>query len=205
MFFELDLLVFIAALSVAAFTPGPGLAAIVAIVLAEGARRTIWFCVGVIAGDLAWLTLSLSGLALIAQKIPLVFVAIKWAGVSYLVYLAVKVWRSPPRTLNSFDQPPKKDVTSRVLAGFSITMGNPKAMLFYMAILPSIMSPERMSIPMALSLCLAVIAVLAIVFTVYVLAAEKARRTMSNNKSIQKFNRITATAFGGAAVWIASR
>ncbi|MCP4378197.1 MAG: LysE family transporter, partial [bacterium] len=94
MIFEWDFLVFVAALSVAAFSPGPGLAAIVATVLAGGARRAVWFCVGVVFGDLTWLLLSLSGLALIAQQIPVIFVAIKWAGVTYLVYLAVKIWRT---------------------------------------------------------------------------------------------------------------
>ena len=59
--FGWDFLVFAGALSVAAFSPGPGLAAIVATVLAKGARSTIWFCVGVILGDLVWLSLSLGG------------------------------------------------------------------------------------------------------------------------------------------------
>ncbi len=205
MFFEWDFLVFVAALSVAAFSPGPGLAAIVATVLAGGARRAVWFCVGVVFGDLTWLLLSLSGLALIAQQIPVIFVAIKWAGVTYLVYLAVKIWRTSPVAPEGIMHSRPKSVSARVLAGYSITMGNPKAMLFYLALLPSLMSPERISIAMALSLCLAVIAVLATVFAVYILAAEKARRAMTSNQSVQKFNRITATALGGAAVWIATR
>lgn len=50
-----DYLVFVAALSVAAFSPGPGLAAIVATVLAQRARKTVWFCLGIIIGDLVWL------------------------------------------------------------------------------------------------------------------------------------------------------
>jgi threonine/homoserine/homoserine lactone efflux protein len=39
----------------------------------------------VIAGELAWLMLSLSGLALIAQQVPFVFIGIKWAGMAYLI------------------------------------------------------------------------------------------------------------------------
>ena len=77
MLFEWDLLVFAAALGLAASTPGPGLAAIVTTVLAKGVRPAIWFCTGVIAGDLFWLLLSLSGLALITQQFPVIFIAIK--------------------------------------------------------------------------------------------------------------------------------
>jgi threonine/homoserine/homoserine lactone efflux protein len=205
MFLEWDLLVFVAALSVAAFSPGPGLAATVATVLARGARVAVWFCVGVIAGDLAWLALSLSGLALIAQKIPIVFVAIKWAGIAYLIYIAAKIWRSSPDATNTISQPREKSVATRVLAGFSITMGNPKAMLFYIALLPSLVSPERISIPMVMSLFLAVIAVLTTVFVIYVFAAEKTRSVMTSNQSVQTFNRVTATALGGAAIWIGTK
>lgn len=205
MLFEWDFLVFVAVFGVAAFTPGPGFAAIVATVLAGGARRAVWFCVGMIMGDLAWLTLSLSGLALITQQIPVIFVAIKWAGVAYLIYLAVKIWRSSPLTDCSVIKLPQTSVVTRVFAGFSVTMGNPKAMLFYLALLPGIMSPERISAAMVLSLFLAVIVILASVFTIYTLAAEKARHAMTNNQSRGYFNRVTATALGGAAVWIATR
>lgn len=204
MLFEWDFLVFVAALGVAALSPGPGLAAIVATVLAWGARKTVWFCVGVIAGDLAWLSLSLSGLALVAQQIPMVFVVIKWAGVIYLIYLAWKIWRSSPKVHQTTEQTQEKSAAARVLAGFAVTMGNPKAMLFYMALLPSLVSLERISIPMVLSLFLAVVAVLATVFAIYMFAAENARRTMTSTQAVQKFNRMTATALGSAAVWIAS-
>lgn len=205
MLFDWDFLVFLAAFSVAVFTPGPGLAAMVATVLAGGARRAIWFCVGMIGGDLTWLALSLSGLALIASQIPIVFTAIKWAGVAYLVYLALKIWRSSPLVDNRVTQPRQKNAVARILAGYSVTMGNPKAMLFYLALLPNLMDPQRISIAMVLSLCMAVIIILALAFTTYALAAEKARRAMNSNQSLQKLNRITATALGGTALWIATR
>jgi threonine/homoserine/homoserine lactone efflux protein len=203
--FAWDLLVFTAALAVAAFSPGPGLAAIIAATLASGARRVVWFCAGVIAGDLAWLALSLSGLALIAQKIPVVFLAIKWAGVVYLAWLAVKIWRSSPDPAKIKAKAPDRSPWARVLAGFSITMGNPKAMLFYLALLPSIITPEALTLPMVLSLCLSVVLVLATVFLIYVSAAEKARSAMTSSRAVKRFNRATAAALGGAAAWIASR
>lgn len=68
--FDWNFIVFVGALSIAAFSPGPGLAVLIATVLANGARKSVWFYVGIILGDLVWLTLSLSGLALIAQQVP---------------------------------------------------------------------------------------------------------------------------------------
>ena len=201
---EWDFWVFVAALSMAAVTPGPGLAALVATVLAGGARRAIWFCAGIIAGDLVWLALSLSGLALVAQKLPFVFLTIKWGGVAYLSYLAWRIWRAPVGAGGAVAQPREQRAVARALAGFSVTMGNPKAMLFYLALLPNIVSPEHLSAPLILSLCLAVVLVLGTVFAVYVMAAERARAAMKNRSAMRRFNRLTASALGGAAVWIAS-
>lgn len=205
MFLAWDLLVFVAALGLAAFSPGPGLAAIVAIVLAQGTRVAIWFCVGVIAGDLAWLALSLSGLAFIARQIPVLFLVIKWVGVIYLLYLAVKIWRSPPDTISTERPQSEKAMAAVALSGFLVTMGNPKMMLFYIALLPSIISPELLSLPMILSLVAAVIVVLATVFTIYVSAAEKARQLLRSKQSLKLLNHATAITLGGAALWIAAK
>lgn len=205
MIFEWDFFVFAAALGVAAFSPGPGLAAVVATVLASGARKTIWFCVGVIVGDLVWLMLSVSGLAIVAQQYPSVFIAIKWSGVAYLIYLAIKLWKSPVKIDESNRRSTEKCCFSRILSGFSITMGNPKAMLFYIALLPSLVDPDSVSIPLFLSLMLAVVVVLTAVFSVYIFAAIKARNILSGSQSQQNFKRVTATALGGAAVWIATK
>jgi threonine/homoserine/homoserine lactone efflux protein len=177
----------------------------VATVLADGARRVVWFCVGVIFGDITWLLLSLSGLALVAQEIPSVFIAIKWAGVSYLIYLAVKIWRASPSTDDSNVQSQQRGIVARILAGYSITIGNPKAMLFNIALLPTLVSPRQISTSMILSLIIAVVMVLATVLAVYVLAAEKTRSTLTNSQSLRKFNRMTASALGGAAVWITAK
>lgn len=198
-------LVFVGAFGIAAIAPGPGLAALVATVLAQGIRKTIWFCIGIICGDLVWLGLSLSGLALIAQQIPVVFVVIKWAGVAYLAYLAVKFWRAPAEADGIARAGKERGRMARVLAGFSITMGNPKAMLFYIALLPSIVTPENLSLPFVVALGLAVVGVLSTVFLIYGIAAEKARAAMSSAQSVRSFNRVTGTVLGGAAVWIAAR
>lgn len=203
--FDWNFIVFVGALSVAAFSPGPGLAALVATVLAIGARKSIWFCVGIILGDLVWLTFSLSGLALIAQQIPVVFSIIKWAGVAYLIYLAFRLWTALDEAARASTKSTERGALKRMLAGLSITMGNPKAMLFYLALLPSIVTPESLNAQMVAALAMSVVLVLSTVFAVYVYAAERARKAMTSAQSIKTFNRITGTALGGAAAWIATR
>ncbi|WP_108816016.1 LysE family translocator [Loktanella sp. Alg231-35] len=203
--FDWSFVVFVGALSIAAFSPGPGLAALVATVLANGARKSVWFCVGIVFGDLIWLALSLSGLAMIAQQMPFVFSVIKWAGVIYLVYLAIGLWMNTKDAAQISTRSRERGAFARVLSGLSITMGNPKAMLFYLALLPSIVTPESLDAQMVAALSVAVIIVLGTVLAVYLYAADKARSAMTSSQSIKTFNRITGTALGGAAAWIATR
>ena len=200
-----DFFVFVGALSVAAFSPGPGLAAIVATVLAKGARSTTWFCAGVILGDIVWLSLSLGGLAILAQQIPAVFVVIKWAGVVYLIWLAWGAWSADVHLREGEAETESRSRIVRVLAGFAVTMGNPKAMLFYIALLPSLISPTSLSAGAVVPLYIAVVVILGVSFATYSIAAEAARRTMKSARAVRVVNRMTASALGGAAVWIASR
>src|SRR5262245_2843109 len=89
------LLTFCAVYTLAVATPGPGIAAIVARSLAHGFKGAPAFVAGFIVGDLTWFTVAATGLAAVAKTAAVVFVAIKWAGVAYLLFLAWKLWTAP--------------------------------------------------------------------------------------------------------------
>lgn len=90
-------LIFCGVYAMATFSPGPAVAAIVARTLAVGLRRTAPFILGIVAGDLVWFALVALGLAALAQNFQPVFLAIKYAGVAYLLYLAGSCGRRRPR------------------------------------------------------------------------------------------------------------
>ena len=102
-----SLLIFVGALFVAAASPGPGIAAIVARVLGRGMNGAIAFTAGVALGDVVWLTLAILGLAVVAQTFT-VFLAIKYAGAAYLLYLAWKLWTAPVSPMTSRPTPPRQ-------------------------------------------------------------------------------------------------
>src|ERR1041384_30540 len=76
------------ALAVAAAIPGPGITALVARALGSGFRSSLVMSLGLILGDLSYLTAVVLGLAFIAQTFGTVFLIIKWLGVLYLGWLA---------------------------------------------------------------------------------------------------------------------
>ena len=89
------LLVFASALFIAAASPGPGIAAIVARVLGRGTRGALAFTAGVALGDVVWLTVTILGLSALAQAFHGVFEVVKSAGAAYLLYLAWRLWTAP--------------------------------------------------------------------------------------------------------------
>ena len=90
-----SLLIFAAALFVAAGSPGPSIAALVARVIAKGWRDVLPFLAAMWIGEAIWLSLAVFGLAFVAQTFHFAFVMLKWAGVAYLVFLAWKMWTAP--------------------------------------------------------------------------------------------------------------
>ncbi len=90
----LHLGIFALALAVAGVTPGPSVIAVVSRVLGRGPVGAPMLCLGLVIGDLVWLSAAAFGVAALAQLYAPVFVAIRYAGAAFLVYLAWKLWRS---------------------------------------------------------------------------------------------------------------
>ncbi|HRK19307.1 MAG TPA: LysE family translocator [Hyphomicrobiaceae bacterium] len=199
------LIIFCSALFLAAASPGPGLAAIVGRVLGRGAKGAIGFTVGVALGDVVWLTLAVGGLAIVAQTFHLLFIVVKWIGVSYLLFLAWKMWSAPTDADAVAADTRQESQLSLFLAGLAVTMGNPKVMMFYLALLPTILDLNTISFVGYLELVLATLSVLAVVFGIYVGLAEKARLLFMSPAAKRRANRTSAAAMTGAAAWVATR
>jgi threonine/homoserine/homoserine lactone efflux protein len=199
------LLVFATALFLAAASPGPGIAAIVARVLGRGTRGAFAFTAGVAVGDVVWLTLAIAGLAVLAQTFYGVFLVIKWLGVAYLVYLAWGMWRAPTDAREIEADTRRERPATLFLAGLAVTMGNPKVMIFYLALLPTILDLARVTVLGYMELVLVTLSVLAVVFGLYITLAVRARRLFTSPRAMRLINRGSATAMAGAAAWVASR
>lgn len=200
------LVLFATALFVAAASPGPAVAAILARVLGRGVRGTVPFAVGIAIGDVLWLAAAIGGLAVLAQNFHLVFLAVKWIGVAYLAYLAFRMWRAPADPV-AMDAPVAQGErpAALFLAGFAVTLGNPKTMIFYLALLPNLIVLETVTLVGFGELALVTLGVLGIVFGFYVLLAARARRYLMTPRSVRFVNRISAGAMAGAASWVATR
>ena len=178
---------FVYALAVA--SPGPGVAAIVARALARGFRGAPAFIAGFLAGDLVWFTLAATGLAALAQTAHLVFAAVKYAGAAYLLYLAWSMWIAAPQELDGGEPEFAQQPARAFLASFSLTMGNPKTMVFFLALLPTVVRLETLSLTGFIEIAVVISLVLPLVLGVYVLAAVRARRLLQSPRAVRMVNR----------------
>ncbi|HVL73191.1 MAG TPA: LysE family translocator [Beijerinckiaceae bacterium] len=199
------LLVFATALFVAAASPGPGIAALVARVLGRGTSGALAFTVGLALGDVVWLTIAILGLAAVAQTFGLLFQVIKYSGAAYLLYLGWRLWTAPV-VAHAVEPDARRESAARLfLAGLAVTMGNPKVMVFYLALLPSLLDLARVTVLGYAELVAVTLSVLAVVFAGYIGLAARARRLFTAPRAIRIVNRGTGALMAGAAAAIAAR
>ncbi len=197
------LLIFAGALVVAAGSPGPSIAALVARVLTRGPGDVLPFLAAMWVGEAIWLSCAVWGLAAIAETAHLLFVVIKWAGIAYLLYLAWKMWSSPVAA--GGEVPPPAPPGRMFMAGLAVTLGNPKIMVFYLALLPTILDLEGLTILGWAELTAAMLVVLVAVDLAWVGLAVKARRLLRSPRAVRMANRASAGMMAGAAAAIAAR
>lgn len=200
-----SVLVFAGALCVAAASPGPGIAAIVARVLGRGMPGAIAFTAGVAVGDVVWLCVAVLGLAAIAQSFHAVVLVIKYAGAAYLLWLAWKLWSAPVEVAEG---PAPRAEVNRIrlfLGGLAVTLGNPKVMVFYLALLPNIVDLGALSLWGLAELSAVTLAVLAMVFGSYIVLAGRARALLRSPAALRRVNRGSGLVMATAAVTIAAK
>jgi len=197
-------LIFGGALMINAGMPGPSIAALVARVLASGPRDVIPFLAAMWIGEGLWLGAAAFGLSVLAQTFHAGFIVLKYCGVAYLLYLALKMWRAAGRHQER-PKTPRGSPMQMFFTGLAITIGNPKLMVFYLALLPSIINLKTLTLAGFGVLLLMMMIVLAGVDLAWVLLAHGASRLIRNRSGVKVVNRLGAAAMGGAAVAIATR
>lgn len=200
------LLAFTIALTIAALVPGPGMTAVVARALAVGFWGTLPLVVGMILGDLVFLSCAALGLAALAATFATVFTVVKFAGATYLVWLAWQLWTAPPQSETVEASRGAVRSWSRVmLGGLTLTLGNPKTIVFYMALLPTVVDLTGLTAVGYLELVVIVAVDLAIVGAVYAAAAARARDFFRDASARRILDRTAGAMMAGAAVAVATR
>jgi threonine/homoserine/homoserine lactone efflux protein len=186
--------------AIAIAVPGPGIIAIVARALGSGFRATIPAAIGTAVGDLIWVTLSAFGLALVAQAMGSLFMIVKLAGAAYLLYLGYRYWTAPVAGLETVAP---ASAHQSFLSQMSLTLGNPKAIAFFVALLPTVVDLKVLNVFGYLQLCAATMVLIPAITLSYAALASRVRGFLASKKARGRLNKGAAVVMVGAGVGVA--
>lgn len=125
-----------AAMIVLASVPDASAFAVIGRAISSGFRQGLFTVIGVVVGDYIFIILAVYGLSYIAEQMEALFIVIQYMAGAYLIWLGMLLWKTK---IEDIEVKSIKE-TSR-LSGFTsgllITMGDPKAILFYASFLPA--------------------------------------------------------------------
>jgi len=198
-------LAFFAACWVISLSPGAGAIASMSCGLQYGFWRGYWNALGLQLGLILQIAIIAAGVGAVLAASATAFQVIKWFGVAYLIYLAVKQWRALPADLSddSAVRPIGKPL-SLVFRGFLVNVSNPKALVFMLAVLPQFINPHEALLPQYVAITVTMISVDLLVMAGYTGLAAKVLRLLRTPKQQRRMNRTFAGLFLGAATLLAT-
>ena len=198
--------VFALALLIAVATPGPGIIAVVSCALGRGVREAIAMICGLIVGDLVYFSLAVLGLAALAHSMGKMFLVVKLAGAAYLIWLGIKLWRTKPElAATSPVTSAPRGFKGSMLAGLTVTLGNPKVIAFYAGLLPTFIELDKLTAGDAAVMGMILVAVVGGIPFAYALAADRARRFLDSRRRVKLMHQTAGTMMIGAGIVIAAR
>jgi threonine/homoserine/homoserine lactone efflux protein len=190
---------------VAVASPGPAIAFVVARSLGRGLHALPWFVAGFVIGDLILMALAASGLAFVAQTFETAFHMVRYAGAAYLCWMAWKIWHAPVAALDISGDLAREKPLSAFLSSLSLTMGNPKPIVFFISIMPLVVDMTKMDALAFAEVAAAMVLVFTPVLVATAVLANRARKLFRSERALKRINRGTATVMAGAAIAIAAR
>ncbi len=152
--------------TVLCLTPGPAVLFVVSTALARGARAALSGALGIVACNTFYFLLSALGVAALILASNRLFTALKWLGAAYLVWLGLRMLVAHVAPAQPTEQPKTGAALSALVRGFAVQAANPKALAFFVALLPQFIDAHA-SVPQQV----AILAVTSVVIEYAVQAA----------------------------------
>jgi threonine/homoserine/homoserine lactone efflux protein len=191
-------LAFAAASFVLLIIPGPTILLVLSYALTQGKRVAVATALGVALGDLIAMTASLLGLGALVAASATAFVALKWVGAVYLLYLGVKMLRSAPKaSLGNVTQMDQVSATHVFGHAALITALNPKSIGFFIAFVPQFIRPETALAPQFAALIVTFVGLAALNALAYALLANKMRGRIQRPRVLRNLTRTGGVALIG--------
>lgn len=174
-----------------AIIPSVSVLAVTARSAAFGFTHGVLTALGIVAADILFILIAVYGLALMAELMGAQFKLVQYLGGAYLIWLGISLWRADAKARQS-DEIKQSSHSSSFLTGFLITLGDQKAILFYLGFFPAFVDLSRMT--PADTLIIIMIAIIGVggAKLVYAYLADRARTVFKNTRAVRGINILAA-------------
>ncbi|MCG8637032.1 MAG: LysE family translocator [Desulfobacterales bacterium] len=194
------------ALLVWVLIPGPAIFAIVGRSLTTGLKSSLNLIIGILLGDIFYISIVLFGMAAVGKILGDLFFVIRMLGAAYLIFLGLRLWLKDSKFNDSHPSAGgKSNRYKSFLAGFSITLGNPKAILFHLGFLPAFFDLSVINAIDALLIIVIFMVMIGSSLTIYAYAASKARLFFGNPRKARILNRFSGTILIGSGIALVTK
>lgn len=190
------------AMGLLAATPGPGVLATVAQAITKGAAPAFAMLTGLVVADILYLVAAATGLGLLAQQFGDAFVVMRYVGAAYLIWLGWTSWTGP-KTIEQQPQPAAK--SKSFIAGFLISLSNPKVIVFYLAFLPTFVDLQAIQAADVGILAFITAALSYIILGGYIYGARRVGHSLKQPTMKKRFDRAAGSLLIGTGIFVAAR
>lgn len=156
---------------------------------------------GSVSGDLVAATLSIIGVGTVLAASATAFTVIKWIGAGYLIWIGIKMWRSPVTPLELDETAAQTGSSWPVFRdAFLVTLFNPKGIVFFIAFVPQFISTSQAFAPQAAVLIVVFVALSMINAAAYALLAGYARQWIRQPSILRSATRLGAAFLVSAGI-----
>ncbi|MDQ1155010.1 LysE family translocator [Brevundimonas sp. SORGH_AS_0993] len=196
---------FLGVMAVMAVTPGPANLFAVATGMEKGRASALVGVLGMNAATLVWFGAAALGLAALVKAFPAAFKVIAVLGAVYVAWLGIKALRGAFATAAQPDHVVVRKGRSAFADGFAVQIANPKAILFFTAVLPPFVDVSRPVAPQLALFALAAIGMDMVSMSTYALSGAALSRRMQRPRFRRGFGVVVGLLLMTAAVLIVLR
>lgn len=194
---------FALAVLIVELTPGPNMAWLVTLTIAEGRRAGLGAIAGVAAGLAANAALSVLAASFILAQGEGLTRAVSVLAAAMMAWLAWEAWKGSGES--SPTATPRASTGRHMLAGFVINLLNPKSALFMITVMPQFVVGGRPSFAQGLTLAATSVGIATTIHLALVMGAGRARGALMAEGRVRAVRRVLALAMLGVAAWFMAK
>jgi threonine/homoserine/homoserine lactone efflux protein len=170
-------------------TPGPVWVALMARALGGGFASAAPLAVGVALGDMFWPLAAIFGLSWLLTIYGDLLDLMRWVAVAMFLFMGIQLYRHAEKQISSDSRLMRPGAGAGFLAGITVILANPKAILFYMGVLPGFFDLTRVTVPDIVAI-LSVSAIIPMLGNLgLALLIDRVRVLLKSGKAIARMNR----------------